>query len=165
MVRARRSQPLSSRAVARRGRGIRGPLFPQGLPAWRSRAEKFDVLVLGAFTPIDARWHDRLVKLDIAVDEVPKIRARDPDTVNWPDEVVADGPVPLSRLVPAGIDRRGAATRARIVLFRRPLELRAKDPEDLTDLVHDVLVHQVATYLGVDPEVVDPTLGEFGDND
>ena len=90
-------------------------MFPHELPVWKSRAEKFDHLVLTAFAPIDARWHKRLTKLDIAVDEVPKIRARDPDTVNWPDEVVADGPVPLSRLVPAGIDRRGAATRARIV--------------------------------------------------
>lgn len=139
-------------------------MFPHDLPVWRSRAEKFDQLVLGAFAPIDAHWHDRLTKLDIAVDEVPKIRALDPDSVNWPDEVVADGPVPLSRLVPAGIDRRGAATRARIVLFRRPLELRAQDPDDLTDLVHDVLVHQVATYLGVEPEVVDPELGDPGED-
>ncbi len=115
-------------------------------------------MVLGAFEPIDARWHDRLTKLDIAVDEVPRIRAIDPDSVNWPPEVVADGPVPLSRLIPAGIDRRGTATRARIVLFRRPIELRAKDPQDLEDLVHDVLVEQVSTYLGVDPEVIDPDL-------
>ncbi|WP_132470955.1 metallopeptidase family protein [Rhodococcus sp. SMB37] len=163
MARARRTTPVSSRAVTRRGRGIRGPLFPHDLPAWKSRAEKFDLLVLSAFAPIDAQWHDRLTKLDLAVDDVPKIRARDPDSVNWPDEVVADGPVPLSRLVPAGIDRRGAATRARIVLFRRPLELRAEDPDDLTDLVHDVLVHQVATYLGLEPEVVDPELGDLGD--
>ena len=165
MARARRSRPLSSRSVTRRGRGIRGPVFPHELPVWKSRAEKFDLLVLTAFAPIDSRWHARLTKLDIAVDEVPKIRARDPDTVNWPDEVVADGPVPLSRLVPAGIDRRGAATRARIVLFRRPLELRAKDPEDLADLVHDVLVHQVATSLGIEPEVVDPGLGGFDEEE
>ena len=66
--------------------------------------------------------------------------------------------MPLSRLIPAGIDRHGDTTRARIVLFRRPLELRAKDPDELADLVHDVLVQQVATYLGVDPEVVDPEL-------
>ncbi|MBH0121198.1 metallopeptidase family protein [Rhodococcus sp. NPDC003382] len=164
MSRVRRPRPVTSRSVARRGRGIRGPMFPHDLPVWKSRAEKFDLLVLGAFAPIDAQWHDRLTKLDIAVDEVPKIRALDPDSVNWPDEVVADGPVPLSRLVPAGIDRRGAATRARIVLFRRPLELRAKDPDDLTDLVHDVLVHQVATYLGVEPEVVDPELGDLGED-
>lgn len=156
MARGPRTQ--SSRSVARRGRGIRGPVLPRGVPAWHTRAEKFDLLVLTAFAPIDVHWHDRLTKLDIAVDEVPKIHALDPDSVNWPSEVVADGPVPLSRLIPAGIDRHGSATRARIVLFRRPLELRAKDPDDLTDLVHDVLVQQVATYLGVEPEVIDPDL-------
>ncbi len=103
--------------------------------------------MLDAFSPVDLAWHDRLTKLDIAVDEVPKIHAHDPESVTWPPEVIADGPVPLSRLIPAGIDRHGNTTRARIVLFRRPLEQRAKDPEELTDLVHDVLVHQVGTYL------------------
>jgi len=130
-------------------------VLPQDVPAWRSRGEKFDLLVLDAFAPLEERWHDRLTKLDIAVDEVPRITARDPASVTWPDEVVADGPVPLSRLIPAGVDRRGAATRARLVLFRRPLELRAKDPEDLVDLLHEVLVAQVATYLGVDPDVLE----------
>ncbi len=115
-------------------------------------------MVLDAFAPIDALWRERLTKLDIAVDEVPKIHALDPDSVNWPVEVVADGPVPLSRLLPAGVDRRGATTRARIVLFRRPLEQRAKSPDDLTDLVHDVLVQQVSTYLEVEPEVIDPDM-------
>lgn len=135
---------------------MRGPMLPRSVPAWRSRAEKFDLLVLEAFAPLDASWHERLTKLDIAVDEVPKIRPRDPESVTWPDEVVADGPVPLSRLLPAGVDRHGAATRARVVLFRRPLEMRAKDPDDLVDLLHEVLVQQVATYLGVEPDVIDP---------
>ncbi len=121
------------------------------------------MLVLEAFAPIDTRWHERITKLDIAVDEVPKIRALDPDSVTWPPEVVAEGPVPLSRLVPAGVDRRGNATRARLVLFRRPLELRAKHPDDLVDLVHEVLVRQVATYLGVDPETIDPDLTDEQD--
>lgn len=121
------------------------------------------MLVLEAFAPIDARWHERLTKLDIAVDEVPKIRALDPNSVTWPPEVVAEGPVPLSRLVPAGVDRHGNATRARLVLFRRPLELRAKRQDDLVDLLHEVLVRQVATYLGVEPEVVDPDLTDDQD--
>ena len=95
-------------------------------------------------------------ELDIAVDDVPRIRPLDPDSVTWPDEVVADGPVPLSRLIPAGVDKHGAATRARVVVFRKPLEMRAKHPDDLADLLHDVLVQQVATYLRVDPEVIDP---------
>ena len=49
-------------------------------------------------------------------------------------------------------------TRARIVLFRRPLELRAQRPRELILLLHDIMVEQVATYLGVDPETIDPTL-------
>jgi predicted Zn-dependent protease with MMP-like domain len=142
--------------VARHGRGVRGPVLPEDIPARRSRAEKFDRLVLEAFARIDHRWHEKLSKLDIAVDEVPKIRALDPESVTWPPEVVAEGPVPLSRLVPAGIDKRGETTRARVVLFRRPLERRAKHPEDLEDLLFEVLVEQVATYLGIDPDEVDP---------
>ncbi|GEM33363.1 hypothetical protein NN3_43700 [Nocardia neocaledoniensis NBRC 108232] len=112
--------------------------------------------MLEAFAPLDTRWHDRLTKLDIAVDDVPKIRPLHPDSVTWPDEVVADGPVPLSRLIPAGVDRHGAATRARVVLFRKPLELRAADPDDLVELLREVLVQQIATYLGVDPDLIDP---------
>ncbi|BDT96144.1 hypothetical protein NG2371_04523 [Nocardia gamkensis] len=131
-------------------------MLPPTVPAWRTRGQKFDRLVLEAFAPLDSRWHDRLTKLDIAVDDVPKIRPLHPDSVTWPDEVVADGPVPLSRLIPAGVDRHGAATRARVVLFRKPLELRASDPDDLVDLLREVLVQQVATYLGVDPDVIDP---------
>lgn len=116
--------------------------------------------MLDAFARIDHRWHDKLSKLDIAVDDVPKIRALDPESVTWPPEVVAEGPVPLSRLVPAGIDKRGDTTRARVVLFRRPLERRAKHPEDLEDLLFEVLVEQVATYLGIDPDEVDPASAE-----
>ena len=72
--------------------------------------------------------------------------------------MVADGPVALARLIPAGVDVRGDATRARIVLFRKPIERRAKDSVDLTDLLHEILVAQVATYLGVEPNVIDPNL-------
>ena len=57
--------------------------------------------------------------------------------------------------MPAGVDRTGQPTRARIVLYRRPLEARAAHGADLTDLLHDVLVEQVASYLGLDPDTVD----------
>ena len=56
-------------------------------------------------------------------------------------------------------------TRARIVLFRKPIERRAKDSIDLTDLLHDILVAQVATYLGVEPSVIDPSLGRGVDGE
>jgi len=144
----------------RRGRGVRGLLFPATLPAARSRSERFDAIVLNALEPIDERWHTELERLDIAVDEVPEITDCDPTTVTWGSDVVEDGKVPLARLVPAGVDRAGLPTRARIVLYRRPLETRAQDSGDLSELVHEVLVEQVASYLGVDPDIIDgPTHG------
>jgi len=66
----------------------------------------------------------------------------------------------LERLIPAGVDVRGNATRARIVLFRKPIERRAKDVTELADLLHEVLVAQVATFLGVEPSVIDPEMGD-----
>lgn len=114
--------------------------------------------VLEAYEPIERQWHDRLATLDVAVDEIPRISPKDPDSVQWPPEVIADGPIALARLIPAGVDVRGNATRARIVLFRKPIERRAKDSTDLIDLLHDVLVAQVATFLGVEPSVIDPTI-------
>ena len=137
---------------------MRGPLLPATVPGWRSRAERFDMAVLEAYEPIERRWQDRLSALDIAVDEIPRIAPRDPDNVQFPPEVVADGPVALARLIPAGVDVRGNSTRARIVLFRKPIERRVKDTLDLAELLHEILVAQVATYLGVEPSVIDPTI-------
>ena len=116
--------------------------------------------VLEAYEPNERRWHQRLIGLDVAVDEIPRIAPKDPDSVQWPPEVVADGPIALARLIPAGVDVRGEATRARIVLFRKPIERRAKDSVDLTDLLHEILVAQVATHLGVEPSVIDPNMEE-----
>ncbi|CAN5205646.1 metallopeptidase family protein [soil metagenome] len=114
--------------------------------------------VLEAYEPIERRWLDRVSTLDVAVDEIPRISPRDPENVQFPPEVVADGPIALARLIPAGVDIRGNATRARIVLFRKPIERRAKDSVELTELLHEILVAQVATHLGVEPSVIDPTI-------
>nr|KOY49001.1 exonuclease [Gordonia sp. NB41Y] len=134
---------------------MRAPLLPPQVPAWRSRSDEFDAVVLDAFGEIDVRWHDELAGLDIAVDEIPRMLPRDPDTIQWPDEVTADGAVPLARLIPAGVDVHGQPTRARVVLFRRPLESRARRDIELVELIHEVLVQQVATYLGVDEDTID----------
>ncbi len=55
---------------------------------------------------------------------------------------------------PAGRGR--SATPHRIIIYRRPLEARAMDTDDLAELILDVLIHKVADMLGVEPEVIDP---------
>lgn len=138
----------------RRGRGLRSPVLPPSLPAYRTRAGEFDHTAVLAFAEIDRLWHERLTGLDVAVDDIPRMIPRDLETVQWPEEVTADGPVPLARLIPAGVDEAGRPTRAQLILFRRPLELRARH-DDLPDILREVLIQQVATYLGVDEETVE----------
>ena len=56
--------------------------------------------------------------------------------------------------------KRQNATRARIVLFRKPIERRAKDSVELGELLHEILVAQVAVYLDVEPSAIDPTIDD-----
>ncbi|MGH3661269.1 MAG: metallopeptidase family protein, partial [Micromonosporaceae bacterium] len=66
------------------------------------------------------------------------------------------GEVPLARLLPGRqADQDGPAPR--IVVYRRPLEFRAANRDDLAELVHDVVVEQVANLLGMNPEEIDPS--------
>jgi predicted Zn-dependent protease with MMP-like domain len=139
----------------RRGRGLRGLRYPTTTPVFKNRAERFDAMVLEALEPIEERWGPELTELDLAVDLVPEIGQTDPDGSSWPPEVVEDMGVPLAQLVPAGVDRLGHPTRARIVLYRRPLEARSRDGIDLVDLLHEVLIEQIACYLGVEPDALD----------
>lgn len=139
----------------RHGRGLRGPVFPPSLPAHRTRADAFDRAAVRAYAELDALWHDALGGLDLAVDDIPGMLPHDPETVQWPDEVTADGPVPLARLMAAGTDATGRETRAQLILFRRPIELRAHDTEELPEILREVLIQQLATYLGVDEETIE----------
>lgn len=145
-----------TRALARdtRGHGLRGVLMPK-LPRYATRAETFDAAVLDAYAPVLERFGDRLDGLDVAIDLVPRMRL-DSSSAHWSDEVAADGPVPLGRLVPAGVDETGSPTRPRLIIFRRPVEQRSGDRIETEEWLRFVIARLVATYLNVDPEMVDP---------
>jgi predicted Zn-dependent protease with MMP-like domain len=151
----------------RHGRGLRGSLAPPGVPLHRSRAERFDDLILQAVARLEPRWETQLAGIEFAVEEIPP-----PTVLNGP----ARGPVPLSRLdlgvprspgeqppgdskqdalIPPG-EAGGQAVPARIVVYRRPLMARADGEEDLSELVFDVVVEEFARLLGLDPAEVDP---------
>ena len=129
----------------RRGRGLRTPLLPADLPAARTRAEQFDHAVLEAVADLEERWPTELAAIEFAVDEVPALPA---GNVMPSSDVVLDGGVPLTRFSPPGVDARGRATKARVVVYRRPLEVRAADSGDLNELVAEVLGEQLTAVLG-----------------
>ncbi len=132
----------------RRGRGLRGRLVPPQLPLSRRPTEQFDDLVLDAVEHLDSRWREQLAALQFAVEDVP------------PPELLVDEhgqpAVPLAKLIGAVADKKGQIHPPRVVIFRRPIEARARGAIDLAGLVHDVVVEEVSRYLGLDPDVVDP---------
>ncbi|WP_408996797.1 metallopeptidase family protein [Streptomyces scabiei] len=76
---------------------------------------------------------------------------------------------PVGRAGPAvpGQRRRGPGAKAaregrpaRVVIYRRPVEIRTKGRDERAALVHEVVVEQVAELLGLNPESVDPRYGE-----
>lgn len=134
------TRSLRPRRRDTRGRGLRGPLLPAEAPASRSRSQRFDSYVLDAVTRLEPRWGDALAEVDVAVELVPPS-----DPSPWEEQVA-----PLGRVFPT--DGSG---RARLVVYRRPVEARADD--DLAALVHEVVVEQVAALLSRRPEDIDPT--------
>ncbi|SDS38791.1 metallopeptidase family protein [Corynebacterium timonense] len=149
-------QPLHLRpARDRHARGARGPLLPVGVPRYRTRSTAFDQLVLEAYAPLHNAYFEQLAGVDLAVDTIPRMRLRADSTV-LPDEIVADGPVPLGRVLQAGVDRHGNPTRARFVVFRMPVERRAKTTTERSELLTWVLTALVADYLNLDPRDIDP---------
>jgi predicted Zn-dependent protease with MMP-like domain len=157
-TRARRVRRLRDR----RGRGLRGRLTPPEVPLSRTRADQFDDVVREAVAHLDHRWSAELAEVEFVVDEVPPPEPLLEDASGGAgaedDAIDLESPaeqVRLSRLLPAS--GSGRHTRPpQIVLYRRPLELRALDQDDLAELVLDVLIHEVADLLGVGPEVIDP---------
>ena len=133
----------------RRGRGLRFPLLLRPLPAARTRAEQFDLAVLESAADLEQRWPTELAAIEFAVDEVPPLPSGE---VPPADDVVLDGGVPLARFTPPGVDTRGRATKARIVVYRRPLEVRALDGGDLSELITEVLVEQLTAIIGEPPD-------------
>lgn len=128
----------------RRGRGLRGNVFPPEVPAYRTIAERFDDLVIDAADRLSRRWPQEMEAIEVAVEDVPLA-----DPVSWGDGV------PLGRVVPAS-EQQGM----RLVVHRRAVIARAD--EELPRLVYVVLVEQLATALGRAPEDIDPDVDPDG---
>lgn len=117
-----------------------GPLTPKGVPATRTRRDRFDTLVLDVVSALEERWSDELGLVEFAVEEAPLL----PE--DW-----AAATVPLSSVV------RGTGDEpTRLVVFRRPIELRCDTTADLGALILTVLVEQVSELIGRSPEEIDP---------
>lgn len=122
----------------RHGRGLRGPLAPPSSPATVARLDRFGDLVADAVDRLEPNWGKHLRAVDVEVADAPPV---DPDT--------AEPPLAGHRLGPDGRE-------ATVVVYRRPVLLRAPERPALVDLVRDLVAEQLAEALGLDPADLDP---------
>lgn len=136
---------------------MRGPLARPPVPLARTRPEQFSDVVHDAVRRVARHLTDTLededviaslARIEVVVDDVP------PERLEPSEHVVAAGElaeVALGRVRPGT-----GTTPARLVVHRRPVELRAEDDEELAGLVQDVVVELLAELFDLDLEDVDP---------
>lgn len=98
--------------------------------------------MLDVVEDLERRWAKQLRAVEFAVEDVPPS-----DPAPWEEGAV------MGRAFAAD---PVAGLNARIVLYRRVVEGRCDSPGDLDDLVHAVVVEQVAHLLDEDPTTIDP---------
>jgi hypothetical protein len=96
--------------------------------------------VLSVVDRLTERWKAELGDVEFGTEDVPQLP---PD---WTDE-----PIPFGSLI-----RATPTSPARIVVFRRPIEMRAGSRRELSALVREVVVEHLADLLGRDPDEIDP---------
>lgn len=119
--------------------------MPSVMPAWRTRSDRFDDLVLACVDRLEGRLRDELSGVEFAVEEVPPS-----EPAPWEDRAV-----PLGRTFPGD---RLAGLHDRIVVYRRPVLTRAHGEEEIDLLLRTVLAEQVSRLLQIPLEDVDPDL-------
>lgn len=132
------SRDARTRKRDRHGRGLRGPMLPPRTPAWTSRNEKFLDLVREAMSNLDQRHGAKFRSVEISVDLIPTIR----------DLAKIDGEVALGRLV--------TGTPNRVILYRRPIEVRSQDEHMRMHIIKDVLAEKLGELWSMSPNEVDP---------
>ncbi|MEO8329459.1 MAG: metallopeptidase family protein [Candidatus Nanopelagicales bacterium] len=134
----------------RHGRGLRGPLAPPFVPALSSRAAHFNDIVLSAVERLELRWPDELETVEFAVEDIPPHRLL---LTAWEQ-----------REVPLASTSRAVALKSssdvsrphQVTFYRKPIELRCADHDELIALIRDVLAEQIARLLDKHPEDIDP---------
>lgn len=104
------------------------------------RSEVFDRALREAVARVGARCPEAVEGVEIGVEDVPTL------ATTWSGDEV-----PLAAAVEATADTPG-----KVVVYRRPLELRAEDASMLRLLIRQTLVEQLAALTGLDVDQIDP---------
>ena len=141
------TRPFNRRHRNRHGRGLRGELIPAHLAGSRTRSEQFDIWVLESAQRLERLWGEGIQAYQFVVQDIPP----------GLEELAQSG----SHL-PFGAGALGSGSQPPVItVYRHPVESAARGLVPVSDLIHDVVVEQLATLMGLEPETVDPTYGRF----
>ena len=140
----------------RHNRGMRGRLAwpnhytgaPVPLRSRQTKAQFFVMCVHDALAQIQEHCPQALASMDVGIEDVPDVG------VGWTQDRV-----PLAAAVSALPDRNG-----QVVVFRRPLERRARTRQGLRILVFRTIVEQLSEATGIPVDDIDPD-GHRADDD
>jgi predicted Zn-dependent protease with MMP-like domain len=111
---------------------------------------RFERLVDDAIASLPSQLLHYLDDVEVSVEPIPP---RDP--LGAGDQLLLGryqgGPTPEH-------GRGSAAVPDRLTLYRRPLEARARNKQELAELVRETVVHEIAHHFGID----DDRLGDLG---
>ncbi|MBP3037212.1 metallopeptidase family protein [Arthrobacter sp. zg-ZUI100] len=142
-----RPRPYHRRRRNRHGRGLRGELVPAHLAGFRSRSERFDLWVLESAQRLERLWGESIQSYQFVVQDIPP---------GLEELARTGGHIPCAAGAPAEGPRPAVIT-----VYRHPVESAARGLVPVSELIHDVVVEQLALLMGMDPETVDPTYGRF----
>ncbi len=137
----------------RHGRGLRGALLPASLPASRTRSEKFEDLVVDSAERLRHLWPEALAQAEYLVEEVP----------GQLESLIAAGTrSPLGKFSHSvGATAESPAQPPIIAIYRHPIEDLCDTAAQVRELVHEVMIDQVAGLLNMDPDTIDPLFRRF----
>jgi hypothetical protein len=116
-----------------------GPYSPARPPVDAGRVARFDGIVLDCAERLQRHLGGMIDGVEFAVEDVPSTLPADATELA------------LSTHLPSAT---GGSTR--VVVFRRPVELRVQGRADTIELVTDLLIEELAELLGRDADELDP---------
>lgn len=102
--------------------------------------QSFDAAVFDTVEHLKNSWAASLANVEFVVSEVPR-----------------EADLAVEQIHLGTIERRDGCQR--VIIFRRPIELRSEGKDDVEQLVFQTVVEQVAELLGLEPAEVDDEYG------